>query len=222
MKRRAALATSQQRPAKRQKSQLAVTQEIVKKELRKNTDWKYTDFALNGTAIYNTGQISSMLSNLTRGDNGFQNFQGNIIRPSGLLVKYKLDTTQVFEHCRVMLIQWFDANTPVLAGLLQTTTTGLGTISPTLVTNKAYIKVLYDKTHSLAPTASDGAGNVVGAGVPEPVTVYIPGKRLKPIRYASTSNTVQDGDLILLAVSDDTALSTVNLTFYSRVTFSDQ
>lgn len=221
MKRRAALASSQQRPAKRQKSQLAITQEIVKKELRKNTDWKYTDFALNGTAIYNTGQISSLLTNLTRGDNGYQNFQGNIIRPQGLLVKYHLDTTQVFEHCRVMLIQWFDANVSVLSGVLQTTTTGLATVSPTLVTNKGFIKVLYDKTHSLAPTAAD-AGNVYGAGVPEPVTVYIPGRKLKPVRYASTSNTVQDGDLLLVCVSNDTALTTVNLTFYSRVTFADQ
>jgi len=66
MKRRASLATSQQRPAKRQKSQLAITQEIVKKELRKNIDWKYTDNSAVVTNVSSTGTITSLLANLIR------------------------------------------------------------------------------------------------------------------------------------------------------------
>jgi len=78
MKRRASLATSQQRPAKRQKSQLAITQEIVKKELRKNIDWKYTDNSAVVTNVSSTGTITSLLANLIRGDAGKDNFGGTL------------------------------------------------------------------------------------------------------------------------------------------------
>lgn len=197
-----------------------MTQEIVRKELRKRTDWKYTDAASSLVPIYNTGTIVSLYSNLTRGDAGINNFEGNIIAPQGLTFKYFADTAQPFNTLRVMLIQWFDAATPLLAGLIQNTSTGLACIAPTLVTNKQYIKVLYDRTHMLAPTAADG-GAIFGNGTMEPVKVYIPGKKLRNTRYNSGTNVVQDGNIYLLAVSDDAALGTVNLTYYSRITFSD-
>lgn len=208
-------------PKKKARTQAQTTQAIVKKELRRHTDWKYTDYVLNGQQIYNSGFIVSVLTNLTRGDNGYQNFQGNIIKPQAITMKYYAHTTEIFNTLRVMLIQWFDSGVPALSGILQTTTSGIGVISPTLVTNKQYIKVLYDKTHMLAPTAG-GDTTVIGAGTIEPVTVYIPGKRLKDVRFNSTSNVVQDGDLILLAVSDDALISTVQLHADVRVTFADQ
>lgn len=221
MKRRAALASPKQRPAKRQKSQLAVTQEIVRKELRKNTDWRYADAAATGVAIYTSGAINSLLSNLIRGDAGLNNFQGNMIKPQAITFKYYAQTNQVYNVLRVMLIQWFDSATPALSGLLQSVVAGQGVIAPTLITNKEYIKVLYDKTHMLSPSAG-GDSTVTGDGIIDPVTVYIPGRRLRPIKYNSGTNVVQDGNLYLVAISDDTALSTVNLTWYSRVTFADQ
>lgn len=196
-----------------------MTQNIVRRELRRNTDWKYADGGASAVAVYNLGTISSLYSNLIRGDAGRNEFNGNQIRPQAVTVKYWAETAQTYNVLRVMLIQWFDAATPVLSGILQNTVTGQGVISPTLVTNKEYIKVLFDKTHMLAPSAGDAA--IVGNGIIDPVTIYIPGKRLRPTRFNSGSNTVQDGNLYLIAVSDDTALGTVNLTWSSRVTFSD-
>lgn len=223
MSKRAALATTKERPAKRQrsKSQLAMTQEIVRRELRKKTDWLYTDAAATGVTVYNSGVISSLYSNLIRGDAGINNFNGNHIKPQAITFKYYAETNQVYNVLRVMLIQWFDSATPALSGILQSVVSGQGVIAPTLITNKQYIKVLYDKTHMLAPTAG-GDTTVIGNGIIDPVTVYIPGKRLKPTKYNSGTNVVQDGNLFLVAVSDDAALSTVNLTWYSRVTFADQ
>jgi len=221
MKRRAALSPAT-RPAKRQKkSQLAVTQEIVRKELRKKADWKYTDHSQATTNVTSTGAITSLLANLTRGDLGKDNFGGNQIMPQAITLKYYLHTSQVYNSVRVMLFQWFDSATPAVTGIIESNATGIGTISPVLITNKSYIKVLYDQTHMMAPTAMDGAGNVGGYGHIQPVKVYIPGKKIKPVRFNSGTNVVQDGNIYILLISDDSLTAYPQTTWYSRVTFQD-
>jgi len=218
MKRRAALSTTQAIPApKRRKTQLAMTQEIVKAELRKKIDWKYTDYAVTSSPVYYNSPPLSLLSNLTRGQLGINNFLGNTIRPQAITIKYFCETSQeTYQALRFVVFQWFDAATPATSGVLQDSNQTIALVSPTLVTNKPYIKILYDKLHVLATTSSP-AGN----GIIQGQTVYIKGRRLKEIRYNSSTNTCQDGNLFVLAISNDTALGTVNLTMYSRVTFAD-
>lgn len=218
MKRRASLATTQIIPApKRRKTQLAITQEIVQKELRKKIDWKYTDYAYTSNSIYYNTSPVSLLTNLTRGQLGINNFLGNTIRPQAITIKYFAETSQEGYEClRFIVFQWFDASTPSISGVLQDSSTTTALVSPTLVTNKPYIKILYDKLHVLSLTS-----NPAGNGIIQGQTVYIKGKRLKEIRYNSSSNTCQDGNLFVLALSNDTALGTVNLTMYARVTFAD-
>lgn len=221
MKRQRSTSTSG-RPAKkpRYQRQDATVSAVVRKELRKKTDWKYTDHSASGN-VTSSGSIISVLSNLVRGDAGLNEFSGNDLRPQALLIKYYMMTNQTYNSVRLLVFQWFDSSVPVPSGILQSTSTSFATISPTLVTNKRYIKVLYDKTHIMAPTAADGAGNVVGWGTQEPQTIYIPGKRLRPVRYNSTTNVVQDGQIYVLAISDDSLTSYPQLFWYSRVTFSD-
>lgn len=223
MKRSNTSTTSQQAQKKRRMtstSQLAVTQQIVRKELRKKTDWKYSDLNSNSTNVTTTGAVISLFSNLIRGDLGINNFDGNIIKPQAITFKYFIHTNTVRNAVRVMLFQWFDSANPVLAGILQNAGAITATLSPILITNKPYIKVLYDRTHQLAPTAG-GDTTVTGEGVTDPVTVYIPGKRLKEVRYNSSTNTVQTGNLFLLIVSDDAVSPSPQINYYSRVTFSD-
>lgn len=210
------------RPAKRARpqSQLAMTQTIVRRELRKKTDWKYTDNSSVVTNTSSTGAITSLLANLTRGDAGKDNFGGNTITPQAITFRYFWTSNQTYNSCRLIIFQWFDSSTPVVSGILETNATTTATLSPTLITNKQYIKVLYDETHIIAPSAS-GDTTVLGYGVSPCVKVYIPGKRLKPIRYNSTANTVQDGNLYVLCISDDSLASYPAVSWYSRVTFSD-
>lgn len=208
------------RPAKRARpqNQLALTQTIVRRELRKNIDWKYTDNSFNGT-VSATGAITSLLANLIRGDAGLNEFSGNDVKPQAITFKYYVNSNQIFNSVRVVLFQWFDSATPVISGVLQTNATSLATISPTLVTNKKYIKVLYDKTHVIAPTAG-GDTTVIGQGVAH-ASVYIPGRKLRPVRYNSSANTVQDGNIYCLQISDDNVISYPGLIWYSRITFAD-
>lgn len=221
-KRRAALdEPKNKRPSKRPKSQLAVTQSIVRSELRKRIDWKYTDVSDNRN-VASTGVITSLYSNLVRGDTGFNNFLGNIVKPQAITLKYFLHTDQTYNSVRVMVIQWFDAGTPALSGILESTATALGTLSPISVTNKEFIKVLYDKTHLIAPSAGVAPPGTVtqGEGIAYD-SIYIPGKRLRNTKYNATTNVVQDGNIYIVMVSDDSLTTYPQITYYSRVTFSD-
>jgi len=210
--------TASKRPAKRARTQntQAMTTKIVKREMRKNTDWKYADTSQTGVAVYNLGaQLYSLWDSVSRGLEGRNDFVGNFTDPQAVLIKYHAETAQTFNVLRVLVFQWFDAGTPVLSGILQSTATGLACEAPILVTNKEYIKVLYDKTHMLAAPYSGGNG------VMDPCTVYIPGKRLRRTKWNSGTSVVQDGNIYILLLSDDTALGTVNATYYARITFSD-
>lgn len=222
---RSSSANSRMAKKPRYQRQDATVTAVVRKELRKKTDWRYADYSLTATNVQNAGTVYSLYSNLVRGDGGLNNFDGNLIRPQAITMKYFIHTSTVRNAVRVLLFQWFDSATPVTTGILQTNTSGLATIAPTLVTNKAYIKVLYDRTHQFAPTAShgDNGGNTVidGEGVTDPVTVYIPGKRLRVTKYNSSTNVVQEGNLYLLLISDDAVIPSPQITLYSRVTFSD-
>lgn len=211
------------RPAKRARpqNQLALTQTIVRRELRKKTDWKYTDNSAVVTNTSSTGAITSLLANLVRGDAGKDNFGGNEIYPQAVTVRYFWTSNQTYNAVRFMIFQWFDSSTPVVSGILESNATTTATLSPVLITNKRYIKVLYDETHVIAPTAS-GDTTVLGYGATSPaIKVYIPGKRLKPVRYNSSANTLQDGNIYCLAISDDSLASYPAVSWYSRVTFSD-
>lgn len=201
------------------KVRIAVAKQSALKE-RKKTDWKYTDVNANSTNVQTSGSITSLLANLTRGDAGLNNFDGNIVDPQAITFKYFLHTSTIRNAVRVIIFQWFDSATPVIAGILQNSGAITATLSPILVTNKTYIKVLYDRTHQFAPTAG-GDTTVTGEGVIDCQTVYIPGRKLRPVRYNSSSNVVQTGNLYLLLVSDDAAVPSPQINYYSRVTFSD-
>lgn len=187
---------------------------VVRKELRKATDWKYTDYQMSG-GVSSTGTVVSLLSNMTRGDNGFNNFLGNTVKPQALTIKYFATTDQTHNNIRVMVIQWFDSVVPAVSGILQGNSLPGALICPTLITNKPYIKVLHDSNVCLAPSTG-------GSAISPVTTVYIPGKRLRQVRFNQNSNVCQDGNIYLLTISDDTLVSFPQLIFNCRVTFSDQ
>lgn len=222
MKRRASTQGGSSAKKPRVQRQDATVTAVVRKELRKKTDWKYTDVSLNQVGVSNGGQILSLLGNLIRGDTGFDNFEGNMIKPQAITLKYYWHTNQTYNTVRLMVLQWFDSTTPTVAGILQSAgIPALTTISPTLTTNKPLLKVLYDCSHSIAPTASDATFTNIAMGVTQPITVYIPGKRLRPVKYNSTMAARQDGDIFCLVISDDTLPNHPVVSMYSRVTFSD-
>lgn len=195
------------------------TRAIVRSELKKGSDLKYTDNSLNNSAISSTGTIYNVLGQLTRGDAGINNYDGNTVTPQGLTVKYSWNTNQTFNTLRVMCVQWFDAAIPVTTGILQSGTTNLVCLSPINITNREFIRVLYDKTIVIAPTAG-GDTTPIGLGV-NYGQFFISANRMKKIRYNASANNIQDGALYILLVSDDIAPTFPAINLYSRLSFYD-
>lgn len=221
MKRKADAPKTRKGYSKRSRSSnymASVARSEARKEVRKDKDWLFTDVSGSG-GVSSSGTFVNLLSSANRGLAGLNGYSGNTINPSGLRVKYYWSTDQAYNSVRVLLFQWFDATTPALSGIVQSTTAGQATISPMMTTNLQYIKVLYDGHHMLAPSAADG-GSILGQGVAS-ADIYIPGKRLKQIKFNSTTNVVQDGCLYMLLLSDDSVVSFPQCTYYSRLTFTD-
>lgn len=192
----------------------------VQRELRKKADWKYCDTFYGPSSSTSSGNVISLTGSLSRGDAGIDNFSGNWINPAGLTVKYTFDTNQTFNRVRIMIIQWYDGGAPSIAGLLASTSVPYATLCPTYATNTQTIKVLYDRTHVIAPTAG-GDTTPIGLGV---VTgkAYISGKKMRKIRFPVSTTTPQYGGLYLIHISDDSLTSFPNCTFVSRLTFTDE
>jgi len=192
----------------------------VMRELRSKADLKYCDaFSSANTNITSTGAVYNILSNLVRGDAGLDNFNGNSIKVKGLTLNYGCHSNQTYNYCRVMLIQWYDSGTPSLTGILNSTTTGVAPFANIYVTNRKNIKVLYDKTFAIAPTAG-GDSTVTGEGTFMD-KVYIDGSRMTKVTYQTGANTIQDGGLYLIAVSDDSLTTYPQITWGIRVSFYD-
>lgn len=207
---------------KRRRTQsTASVESIVRKELRKKTDFKVTDASTASANVTSSGTIESLTRNLVRGDNAKDNFIGSVVKPHGIYLKYNLHTNQDYNSCRVMVFQWMDNVVPTPGGILESIATNLGTLSAKLWTNSEFIKVLYDKHCVLAPTAGGDTNTVLGQGTFWD-TIYIPGRKLKRMKFNSTTNTVQDGALYILFISDDSLTSYPVINYYSRVTFDDQ
>jgi len=195
-----------------------IRKEVIK-ELKSKADLKYTDRSALLGSVSSTGAVYNLTANLTRGDEGINNFSGNSIKPKGLTISYGVTTTQSYNFCRVMVIQWNDSGTPALTGIFSDTTIGMAPFSNIYVTNRKNIKVLYDKAFTIAPTANNG-GTILGEGHFTD-KFYIDGKRIKEITYQSNADTVQDSNLFLVAVSDDSVVSYPTITFFSRISFYD-
>ena len=206
---------SSKRPA--YSRQDATVSQVIRK-MREFSDLKYTDVGSTG-GVSTSGTIVNMTGSLTRGDNGINNFLGNTVTPTGLRIKYSWTTDQTYNHVRVLVFQWFADGTPTVSEVLQTNSTLYACLSAINVSSKNVVRVLHDKTFIVAPTAG-GDSAVTGYGHAYR-DVYIPGSRLKPIRFNSGTNTCQDGNIFMLLVSDDAAVSYPTCSYYGRISFTD-
>jgi len=185
----------------------------------RRADLKFTDHGAGSENVTSSGTITSILTNLVRGDNGLDNFSGRSILVRGITLKWHMVTNQTYNRCRVMLFQWLDSGTPTLSGLLASTTTGIATVAPIFATNRDNVNVLYDKHFVIAPTAAGdttvyGEGSISGQ-------CFIPSNRVRKVKYNTGSNTPQHGNIFLLTLSDDAVTFFPLITYHVRTSFYD-
>lgn len=202
-------------PAKRARTLNKTVELAVTRQLRRNTDIKYCDVSATASPVPATGTVVSATVNLTRGSAGLNNFEGNMLKPTSFQGKYQIVSSEPNAFLRVMVVQWFDSSIPTPTGILQSVTTGFGSISPVSATNKTVMRVLYDQTHTLqnpdvAPAVALSFGKF-----------FIPASKMRPVRINPTATAIQDGGIYMLFVSDDTASTYPTVAFYSRLSFAD-
>lgn len=200
--------------------QVALTRSIVRNEMKRRGDLKYVDRSGALQNMTSSGTFIKLFgTQFIQGSDGLNNYDGNTISMNGVTLKFAAQSNQNYNFCRIMVFQWLDSSVPVLSGILQDTSTGIATVSATLVTNKSFLKVLYDKTWAFAPTADSAVtvGNAVFSD-----QCYIPGSRLAKVRMdASTDATCQKGQIYLMYLSDDSVTTYPQLTYYFRGSFYD-
>lgn len=188
------------------------------KQPKVKIDLKYADYLVSAN-VTNGGTITSLFSNMTRGDNGLNMHNGNIVIPRYITVDYFFVTQQLYNSLRIMVFQWQETTTPTLSTLLQSTTSGIATISPINISAKSEIKVLADHKLILAPSAG-GDTTPIGHGVYSG-SMYIPERKLKPVRFNASANLIQSQNIYVMFVSDDAVPVYPTLNLYTRVAFTD-
>lgn len=181
---------------------------------RSNIEYKIADAAAASAAIDNTGGVVNLLNNLQRGDSYVNRFQGKTIKPTGVTLRYTMrangDASNIM---RVLCFQWLKDGTPTVSTVIQTAGTWLAGVN---MDNKQYINVLSDKVWCL----NDQYQNSYSQYGTEKA-IYIKGKKIFPVEFASATDTVIKGGIYMLLISDSGTASHPLITYYTRVMFAD-
>lgn len=209
-----------QKKFRRSQSALTLAQtKAVDREVRKiinqKTDYKYTDFIQSSSSIDFSGTMFNLLQNCVRGDLGKDNFDGDTLTPKWLQVRWIVNaaTAQSFNGMRIIIGQSNVNGVPTPQNILENLGQAASVLSPRFESRTKDYKILYDRLITVDPVTNYTMNDVV----------FIPGRKLKQIQWTSTSATLalQKGCIFLLAISDDGLTDFPDLTFYSRIKYSN-
>lgn len=221
MKRRAFFDDPENQPATKKsgivKPQLSLAQSVavrreVNKQLARKADYKQTlnTRSTSATIDYN-GTTYSLLENLTRGTNPVNNFEGSKIQVRSIRIRGMCYIADAYNAFRVMVLQWFDSGSPVPSGIINNTATISAPYGSRYWTNKKNIKVLSDNLFVL--DAVQQSGHIID--------LYIPGNKIRPTWFQTTTDTAQSGGIFMLVVSDSSTATHPFFTWVSEVVFTD-
>lgn len=114
----------------------------------------------------------------------------------------------------MIVFQWMDADIPVGTGILPGAGTSNGVLEFTRIENKPLMRVLYDKIIGTVPQTDNVRQPFVG-------TVYIPGSKLRRMRFKTGSDAPQYGAIYMLFISDDSASPSPQIAWASELCFMD-
>lgn len=164
--------------------------------------------------ISSSGTITSATAGLARGDLPVNNYQGWLIKPVSLRVRYVYSTDQTFSTVRLMIFQWLDASTPVPGGVLQTVGSAIAPLSPINWSNIGKVRVKYDCTYTLKPRVTAGFDAKYFD------TGYLTG--FAPIQFDQAAGAnPQLNEIFILMITDDLIISFPTISLESELIFTD-
>lgn len=185
----------------------------VQKAIRSAADKKYFQQHLGLTNVQTTGNLYTVTSGMIRGD-GASQYSGTSITPLYLRIRYGGTSSLDYSAFRMIVFQWMDADIPVGTGILPGAGTSDGVLEFTRIENKPLMRVLYDKIIGTVPQTDNVRQPFVG-------TVYIPGSKLRRMRFKTGSDAPQYGAIYMLFISDDSASPSPQIAWATELCFMD-
>lgn len=184
--------------------------------ITKQVEYKVADAAAAASAIDSTGLVADLLNNLVRGTSYINNFLGNKIKPVGIQLRYSWRCGDPANVCRIVCFQWLNSTVPTTADVFATAT---GPWSALNFDNIQYLNILHDRIWNINDFFGSPAASRSQFGTEK--TVYIKGKRILPVDFASGSATVNKGGIYMALISDSGSATHPSISYYTRVTFAD-
>lgn len=187
---------------------------MIKAELKKNIETKYSNQNHSLVSVDNTGVIYD-LTPIPQGTQDIQRI-GDEITVKSLQVRLNAIAGDVTNFLRMVIFQWIpnDANPPTVANILNGQGGTVALVSAyyqndTLGNN--YI-VLYDKVFTMSQTGNTAAISR---------NLYCPMKYAKKRVQFNAATTEGQNKFYVILVSDSAAASHVGIDLVTRMTFSD-
>lgn len=173
-----------------------------------NTEYKAYDVtSVAGSVDYNGG-VSSLAALISQGTTDNQRI-GDSLKLQNLTLRYIGVRNTADSILRVMVI--FDPQNKISAvtDVLAATGSAISVVSPKNYDKRFYSNVLYDRTMTL--TSADHPYVIEDIVIPVD----------KHVQYSGGTTTVNTGDLKLLVISNVVTTNLPTLTYYARLTYTD-
>lgn len=170
--------------------QKAKVQQIVKKVIKKDQEWKH--FRLNQNTATDVAGIIQDCTLVSQGDTDTTR-DGDMLQASSLGVRYSLTQNESSHNIvRMIFLQWYPSSVPTVSDILLVTG-GLEVLSMYNTDQAPNYKILYDKTHYMNQRFTS-ASSVVGKSMKL--------KSFRPKFQYVASTTVGTNHIYMLAISD--------------------
>lgn len=191
------------------KKQARAVKSIVKKTLKSENEWKnHQVYAVanvaTGTTIVDTCAVPQGDTSITR--------DGDQLMASSLHLKYDWEGADSYNHCRLMVFQWYPDTTPTGADILDSSVVPSSNahMYPYNTKTAESYKVLYD-TVRLCTAVSVPVTNTIQK------KIRIPRPKIK----FSAGTTTGTNKVYLLFVTDSAAAPNPNLTYHTKLNYRD-
>lgn len=210
-KRRKRRTTFQDRKIAKIASQVYEQKEAAEVELKLHDQEFQSTVGISG--------VTHLLSGIAVGT-GYNERVGAQVLGKSLLFRYQLTAADVSNIMRVIIFRWFDDTSPTPGMVLEVgpSSATINPLSPILYDNRDKIQILHDNLHSLNISAVYYNAGATVYPRPQVDKMYI--KRNMKIRW-QTDDTVDEGHIYALFVSDSTLVGHPAYHFYSRLRYTD-
>lgn len=202
-------------------AQSAEVQRQVNRTLARSKDYKICTYERTSAAVDYNGTVYDLFTNMARGDNGRNNFEGQHVQIVNMHIRGQVACADVSNMLRIIVFQWYDDTAPTTTSILDNAGI-IGTADAPYATrnwsNRPLYRILRDDMIQLQANATLTGGN----GFVYPINYFIKSKKITKTFWAATAVSIQKGGIYLCVVSDSAAVTHPNIIFTSEIIFTDE